>query len=260
MTIAFVFCGCCFFLKKLFSFFFFFLFFFFFDFFLYFFFFSFHFSLHEKEKGVESRATHLPKKSRSRELPSAGKPRSPAPPAAPELVGRCAPRGPRARKRWLLWGPSWSKGSTVCLDPMDRRLSRTHTSTIFCHSNTTISLAMLNSTLTFQNHSNTTMSLAILAPTLPARLLQYPNVNSLASSPGRNNFRSRSQRIWCRTQMHAPGVNERVKGREERRADGTINMKVGEKPPLTALPIAFRKGSKTYKDALQHHVRTRPKL
>ena len=33
-------------------------------------------------------------------------------------------------------------------------------------------------------------------PTLPARLLQYPNVNSLASSPGRKIFRSRSQRIW----------------------------------------------------------------
>ena len=202
MTIAFVFCGCCFFVFVFFFFLsFFFIFFSFFDFVLFFSFFLVIFSLHEKEKGVESRATHLPKKSRSRGLPSAGKPRSPTPPAPPELVGRCAPRGPRARKRWLLWSPSWSKGSTVCLDPMDRRLSRTHTSTIFCHSNTTISLAMLNPTLTIQNHSNTTISLAILAPTLPARLLQYPNVNSLASSPGRNNFRSRSQRIWCRTQI-----------------------------------------------------------
>ena len=33
-----------------------------------------------------------------------------------------------------------------------------------------------------QCHSNTTISLKILATTLPARLLQYPNVNSLASS------------------------------------------------------------------------------
>ena len=71
---------------------------------------------------------------------------------------------------------------------------------IQCHSHTTISLAMLNPALTVQIHSNTTISLNILAPTLLARLLQYPNVNSLASSPSRNNFRSRSQRIWCRTQ------------------------------------------------------------
>ena len=69
---------------------------------------------------------------------------------------------------------------------------------ILCHSNTTISLAVLNPALTF--HSNTTISLNILAPTLPARLLQYPNVNSLGPSPGRNSFRSRSRRIWCRTQ------------------------------------------------------------
>ena len=62
---------------------------------------------------------------------SAGKPRTPVPPAAPEPAGRCAPRGPRARKRWLLWSPSWSKGSTVWLDPTDRRLSRTRSSTIF---------------------------------------------------------------------------------------------------------------------------------
>ena len=47
--------------------------------------------------------------------------------------------------------------------------------------------------LTIQIHSNTTISLNILAPTLLARLLQYPKVNSLASSPGRNNFRSRSE-------------------------------------------------------------------
>ena len=65
-----------------------------------------------------------------------------------------------------------------------------------CHSNTTISPAMLNPTLTVHIHSNTTISAAIWAPTLPARLLQYPNVNSLASSLGRENFRSRSQRIW----------------------------------------------------------------
>ena len=50
---------------------------------------------------------------------------------------------------------------------------------IQCHSNTTTSLAMLNIALTLQFHSNTT-------------ILQYPNVNSLDSSLGRNNFRSRS--------------------------------------------------------------------
>ena len=64
---------------------------------------------------------------------------------------------------------------------------------IQCHSNTTIFLAMLNPALTIQIHSNTTISLNSLAPTLPARLLQYPNVNSLPSSPGRDNFPSRSQ-------------------------------------------------------------------
>ena len=67
---------------------------------------------------------------------------------------------------------------------------------IQCHSNTTISSAMLKPTLTVHINSNTTISAAILSPTLPARLLQYPNVNSLASSPGRKIFRSRSQRIW----------------------------------------------------------------
>ena len=71
---------------------------------------------------------------------------------------------------------------------------------IQCHSNTTISPAMLNSTLTVHIHSNTTISAAILAPPLPARLLQYANVNSLASSLGRKFFRSRSRRIWCRTE------------------------------------------------------------
>ena len=47
-----------------------------------------------------------------------------------------------------------------------------------------------------QCHSNTTISVAILAPTLPARLLQCPNVTSLASSPGRKKNLSRSQRVW----------------------------------------------------------------
>ena len=55
-----------------------------------------------------------------------------------------------------------------------------------------------------QCHSNTTMFPNILAPPLPAKLLQFPNVNSLASSHGRNNFRSRSQRIWCGTQSMLP--------------------------------------------------------
>ena len=64
---------------------------------------------------------------------------------------------------------------------------------IQCHSNTTISLAMLYPALTIQIHSNTTIPLNIQAPTLLARLLQYPNVNCFASSLGRNNFRSRSQ-------------------------------------------------------------------
>ena len=57
-------------------------------------------------------------------------------------------------------------------------------------------------------------------------------MNSFASSPGRDNFRSRSQRIWCRTQKDASVINGRWRGR----ADRTINMKVGEKPPLTAFP------------------------
>ena len=72
---------------------------------------------------------------------------------------------------------------------------------ILCHSNTTISLAMLNPALTFQIHSNATISLNILAPTLPARLLQMSEyeLTCLVAWRG-NNFRSRSQRIWCRTQ------------------------------------------------------------
>ena len=78
---------------------------------------------------------------------------------------------------------------------------------------------------------NTTISPAILAPTLPARLLQYPNVNSLASSPGRSNFSFEIAPHLVWDAKHAPGINERGG-----RADGTINMKVGEKPPLTALP------------------------
>ena len=84
-----------------------------------------------------------------------------------------------------------------------------------CHSNTTKSPAMLNPTLTIQLHSNTKISLAILARTLPARLLQYPNVNSLASSLGRNNLRSRSQRIWSRTQS-MPQVLREEGGRSRR--------------------------------------------
>ena len=85
---------------------------------------------------------------------------------------------------------SWSLcDDQGCLKRCECSQTASTLATSQCHSNTTIFRVMLAPTLTLQIHSNTTMSLAMLpAPTLPARLLQHPSANSLASSLGRNNF------------------------------------------------------------------------
>ena len=89
--------------------------------------------------------------------------------------------------------------------------------TIQCHSNTTISLAMLNPALTFQLPSNTMISLAILAPTVPARLLQCLAVTIFVRDRSVSGVGRKACSMYERTERER---ERRERERERRRRGG----------------------------------------